>query len=485
VNYRKLLFYLFLLAFIVRVWGIWFSLPFLYHPDEPKLVRLSVKIIATHNPNPGYFFYPSLPFYIQALLYLVILAPWMGVERLGQMYLHNPSPFFLLTRFFNALIGTITLYPLKKIVDEMEEIKKPLLPLLLYALAPFPVEVSHYATVDTLLTFLISVSLYFILRASKRGDKKDYFWGAVFCGMAGAVKYPGFLLLFPLLFSLLHNRKYHLLAFLLLPFLIFFLLSPYSILDFSAFKRDTGKLLTFSHSGWEGASNPLIYLKTMFIGVGPLVFIFFLIGFIISKKNFLNFLLLSFLSIYLILFLSSKLCFARFILPLFPLMSIYSAIGFENLCKKEKILLLILFPNIVFVFLYDFYLPLSDPRTLALQWVYKNIPPGSKIAVERYTPPLNVVPGYVEWRVRKGIYEVLPVNHYWSMEKFMQKGVEYIVISEVMYKRWSKKKEGWKFYQELERKGELVKYFPSPKLWCGLEFEKPWSKIYRLKRKGG
>ncbi len=140
------------------------------------------------------------------------------------------------------------------------------------------------------------------------------------------------------------------------------------------------------------------------------------------------------------------------------------------------IILVTLFPSVVYISL----LPLPDPRTVSMQWIEKNIPPGSKLALERYTPPVNVVTGYVEWRVKKDRYEVYPINYTLSIEEYRKKGIEYIIISSSMYERMKRYPLQKKFYSNLEKKGNLLAYFPPPHLWFGLEFRKPWIKIYRI-----
>ena len=67
-----------LVAAVLRVWGINFGLPFVEHPDEPFWVIQVLKMIKSGDPNPHDFIYPSLYYYVNALIYLVIY----GVGRL-------------------------------------------------------------------------------------------------------------------------------------------------------------------------------------------------------------------------------------------------------------------------------------------------------------------------------------------------------------------------------------------------------------------
>lgn len=477
---------LLLLAFFLRVWGIWFSLPYLYHPDEPKLVRLAVKILQTGNLNPHYFFYPSFPFYIHSLLYLLFLSPFFSSLGWGNVYLSNPSPFYLLSRLFSAVMGTLVLFPLRSICRYFPATRNSLLPLVFFSLALLPVEIAHYATVDTLLLFFVTLSIWLILRAEDKDSLAAYLWAAFACGITGSIKYPGIITFFPLLLVVIKNRRFKWLSFIFLTSLISFLIvSPYIILDFSSFKRDLLKLFQFSRTGWNNGFAGRIYLLSLFQGLGIFLFPLALLGFFLYWKKEKWRTIVSFVLLYLLFLLTSKLAFPRFILPLFPFFALFAFLGWREISpriakwRRPVLILIILvtvFPSLAYIYL----LPFPDPRTVSMQWIEKNIPPRSKLALERYTPPVNIVPGYVEWRTRKGRYIVYPVDYQLSMREYRRMGIEYVVISSSMYERMRNYPLQKRFYRDLEAKGKLLAYFPAPRLWFGMEFKKPWIKIYRI-----
>ena len=64
---RLLLGAILLTAFLMRVWGIDYDLPYIYHPDEPVNIGISYGIFSSGDLNPHFFNYPSLFFYINAL----------------------------------------------------------------------------------------------------------------------------------------------------------------------------------------------------------------------------------------------------------------------------------------------------------------------------------------------------------------------------------------------------------------------------------
>ena len=60
-----------LLSSTLRLWGIGFDLPNLYHRDEAKYVTIPLKILKTGDYNPHFFNYPSLFFYVLSAVYVV------------------------------------------------------------------------------------------------------------------------------------------------------------------------------------------------------------------------------------------------------------------------------------------------------------------------------------------------------------------------------------------------------------------------------
>lgn len=57
-------------SIVLRVWGINYDLPYIYHPDEPVSIEISRNMFVTGDLNPHFFGYSSLPLYINALVYI-------------------------------------------------------------------------------------------------------------------------------------------------------------------------------------------------------------------------------------------------------------------------------------------------------------------------------------------------------------------------------------------------------------------------------
>src|SRR5437868_9800044 len=59
---------LFLFAFALRIYGVGGSLPYVGHPDEPKLIDSAIHIVKSGNLNPHLYIWPSLYIYLEALV---------------------------------------------------------------------------------------------------------------------------------------------------------------------------------------------------------------------------------------------------------------------------------------------------------------------------------------------------------------------------------------------------------------------------------
>jgi hypothetical protein len=60
-------------AFSLRLPGIWQSLPYVFHWDEPTLVNLAIWLLGEHSLNPHYFNYPAGMVYLLAVLFGLVL----------------------------------------------------------------------------------------------------------------------------------------------------------------------------------------------------------------------------------------------------------------------------------------------------------------------------------------------------------------------------------------------------------------------------
>jgi hypothetical protein len=93
---------------------------------------------------------------------------------------------------------------------------------------------------------------------------------------------------------------------------------------------------------------------------------------------------------------------------------------------------------------------LPDTGTLAAQWIEAHYPPGTHFAVEFHTPVLDSE----RYRVTM---ESRIINR--AVRDYRTQGVEYLIVSEMVYKRFGPEHRQTKNYQKLFRICPLVKEF--------------------------
>lgn len=192
-----------------------------------------------------------------------------------------------------------------------------------------------------------------------------------------------------------------------------------------------------------------------------------------QKKDILIF---SFLGIYFLIIMSGYLKWDRYVIPLMPFVALYCAKFIDVLLEKilpikvtEKrrnaificvAIVMILFP-IINILRYDYLITQKDTRTIAKEWIQKNISPGSKIGQDVYTGNIS-----------KANFKIL--KKYSLSEKdlsqYINEGFDYLIVSDTQYKRYFaeplKYSENVKFYQELFESGMLIKEFmENSNLW--------------------
>jgi uncharacterized membrane protein len=251
----NILIYIFILGALLRLIGIDHGFPFIFHPDEPAIVRSALAI--RFDPNPKHFDWPHLYIYANYFLY-------MGFAKLRNLYeVFNATDFFrqhlpiilddnlifyLLTRIFSALLGALTAVPVyltgKKLFGE----RAGVLAALCMAILPFHVHHSHYALSDVPMVFVLAWAIYFSAKILHEGRLGDYLLAGLFVGLAASTKYNGGLTALAVVVAhfmhiKLHKplRKIHFAAASAVASVVGFLVgTPFALLDFQTFTRTDG-----------------------------------------------------------------------------------------------------------------------------------------------------------------------------------------------------------------------------------------------------
>ncbi|MEM7333738.1 MAG: glycosyltransferase family 39 protein [Chloroflexota bacterium] len=210
-----LLFFIVVLGLSLRLYGIGFDLPNLYHPDEDAVVMPALNILKTGDWRPARLEYGSLHIYtltaVFAIVYSLLARDGQipgGIQSLpifqrGDFPAVYPIPeFFIAARAVSAIMGGATVFLVYLLGVRLGGKRLGLLAAAFTAVSPYHVADAHFSTTDTPLFFWVTLALYLIVRVHDNWES-DTVWafiGAGFiAGLATSTKYNGVVLFVPLI----------------------------------------------------------------------------------------------------------------------------------------------------------------------------------------------------------------------------------------------------------------------------------------------
>lgn len=316
----KLVLFLILgIAVFLRLLGIKHGFPFIFHPDEPTIIRSALGL--RFNINPEHFDWPHLYIYLNYFLYmgvarfrtiLVDVGLKETISAAFPLLWNDVLIYYYLTRIFSAVLGALTIFPVYLAGKEIFNKRVGLLAALTFAVLPFHVWHSHYALSDVPMVFMLACGLFFAAKIMKQNDVSHYAKAGLFIGLAASTKYNGGLsaVMVPLahLLRVSADRDESLFDFWGIVNLVvsglfavfgFLLGTPFALLDFETFTRTDGPkgaLWQFTNVGSiDLAARPAKFVSDVTYkitnDVGYVVFLVFgivLIGLLIRSLRRIN-----------------------------------------------------------------------------------------------------------------------------------------------------------------------------------------------------
>jgi hypothetical protein len=397
---------LFVAALILRLVGLETGLPYVYNADEnAHFVPRAIGLFG-HGWNPGYFINPPAYTYV---LHLLFAVRW-GTDpaAVGGAFAADPTAAFALARATSAVLGAIAV-PLTAIAGArlLEDKRVGLIAGALLAVAFLPVHYSHFALNDAPTLAPLALALVGVAGIYRTGRTRDYVLAGVGLGLAIATKYQAGIVVVTILAAafaspVVHNRVKGL-ACAFAPMLLAFLAAnPYALLDRPQFMEDLRKQ-TSTAAGNEGGGKLGLaqthgltyYLQTFTWGFGwiPTAFALGGIGGLIARHRRLALVLAPAPILLLLYFGNNSRFFARWMLPMYPILALLAAWAIVALASKFRPRVLVpalaalaLLQPLVFSVHNDVVLAREDTRMLARNWMQANLPIGTKIVMEPIAP---------------------------------------------------------------------------------------------------
>jgi len=473
------------------------NLPFVHEVDEQTFVDAAVNISDSGSLNPGFFGHPgSTLIYPLVLIYHLKNSLENGDffnwpdEGMRASMDESSSIFYYSGRLLSLLYALLTLPVLFLVSRQAFNKKAALLAVLLYIFIPTVIHFNTYIRTESVTIFFILLSLWRILKTFDQPSWGNHLWSGVFIGLAIASRYFAAALI-PLLLTvdLIHLIKrsdqrreilVSALSTMLVIIFIFIAVTPFMLLDPKNFLGDILNEARDFHPGVVVMSRPENFSTIIFTHIPSIITwpqaILAVIGIFLAgiRKNIPQILLAWFGLLFLLVISFPALNWDRWVIPAIPVLVMFTAYGLLfisgevsqrlRLNSAGKFVFTGLLIGLIWVYpafqsiQYSVRSYNKSTRLIAREWIIENIPPGSKIALDYYTPPLS--------DLDYELLEVFNLSSNKNLDFFYEEDFQYLVVSSGNYDRYISKQEFFPedagFYLEIfEEENQVYEVGPS------------------------
>ncbi len=411
------------MAFLLRAVGIRWGIPdpshyFSFHPDEWVILGYTLGLDLPHGQiDPHFYNYGTVYLY---LLHLAILAgsAYGWVTLPSDIAQHEAfAGLYLTGRWLSVLAGVVTCWLVWEMGKRVCGYRCAMVAASLLAIVPLHTLHCHFLTTDATATLFTTGALLAALNLHETGRRRALITAGVLVGLASATRYNAALVLVAPLLALWLRGKEHGEAWLGKALLVvgmsgvaFLFFCPGVWMNPQEFWRDfgyeakhvrEGHGLVFVNTGlgwvyhyWTnlrfGLGLPLLLLATLSVLIAPL-----------SRRPPVL-VLWVFVVVYYLFLGSFAVRFARYLLPILPPLMVLTAWlvaeAWRNTQQVGRTVVAAVAGGVaIYTLLWGTAVTMTllqpDPRLRALEWIRKEIPPGTRIAFASipwfYTPPLS------------------------------------------------------------------------------------------------
>lgn len=420
-----ILFLIFIFGTILRLFSINYGLPYLYHPDEARI------ILDTFSMGHRLSLLPERPDY--ALLYryflLLIFGAYFILGKLlnifsspvdfAMQFLINPANIFLISRIvsvvFGAAIGILAYYLGRNSFGRKET------GIIAFIFVMFEFQLfqhSQWALHSIVFSFFTLPAFYFMFRLIEQPAEKHFIYTGLFCGLAISIQNQGIFLIPSLIITYAISFRMHknsisgkpflkLLVSSLLVFIIFSLIGNlYWFFIFDKAWLKYRELVGVAKVGFSSAPPFDYNIVSMFwwfinelIRQDMVLGVIMVLGFFYAclRRTPQDFIYIAFVMSFL--YFTSNWGFRQLHnnIALLPVMCLFGARfvteaggrflkNIQNPLFK-KVILVVFFLSVVAPLIYNILIAHSarlhkDTRILAKEWIEVNMPVGSKIGID-------------------------------------------------------------------------------------------------------
>jgi 4-amino-4-deoxy-L-arabinose transferase-like glycosyltransferase len=346
----------------IRLAGVQYGLPFpVLNPDEANIVPRAWRMAHGGGLDPDWFDYPTLLMYT--------LAPFQN---------WSDEPDYLIARLVLVGLALAGIAAAWWLGGRAYGVVAGFVAAAVTAVATVHVEYSRMAVTDVPLTLGVAVTLGLLVR-------RQLLPAGIAIGLTASFKYPGFVLLVPLVVAGWGMWRRLAVAAALAP-AAFLAASPYFVVHLGDAVGDVLRVQRDGRRGWLGFESdhwtPIAFLDRLWEGIGP-VLVIALGGLVVAlaRRSLADRVLAAFVVAYFLTLLPLDAHFDRYVLPLVPPLGALAG-RFRALAAVTLLLLVI---PLVWSIRETRPLVRTDTRAVAHDWMDRNLTSGVLVAADPST----------------------------------------------------------------------------------------------------
>jgi 4-amino-4-deoxy-L-arabinose transferase-like glycosyltransferase len=439
-------------AAAIRLVGTQYGLPYpLLNPDEQNIVPRAWRMSHGGGLDPNWFDYPSL------LIYL--LAPF-------QSWADEPS--YLAARIVLVVLALVGIAAAWWLGGRAYGLLAGFVAAAVTAVATAHTEYSRMAVTDVPLTLGVAVTLALLV-------KRQLIPAGIAVGVTASFKYPGFILLVPLVVAGWGQWRRLAISAAFAP-AAFLVTSPYFAVHLASAVDDVLRVQRDGRRGWLGFEDdpwtPIAFLDRLWESMGPVLLIALAgLVFAVVQRTLADRVLVAFVVAYFLTLLPLDAHFDRYVLPLIPALG---ALAGRVRALAPVTLLLLVIP-LVWTIRETRPLVRTDTRVVAHEWMEDNLTPGVVVAAD----PSTAAPDDVRVLRLALPGPGRPRDPDRDLSRLRDLNVGYVLVTGAVADRVRAARDRYPaenaFYDELERQGNRRFHRDGVGKLAG-----PWVAVYEL-----
>jgi hypothetical protein len=382
-----------LLGASLRLFPIWFGLPYLHaRPDEATALGHAAAILAG-DPNPHFFHWPSLTFYVFAGLF--------GVASLVRRAAEH-ADLLLIARAAVAIAGTATIVVVARLAARVADRATGVSAAFFLAVAVLHVRDSHFALTDVLMTLLVMASLAMLAKALDTHSIRDVAVAGLLGGLATSTKYSAGAIVAAMaavqwLWHVKSRDQWPVLVFLGAFAGGFLVATPFALLDAHTFLADVvfdSRHLSGGHGISLGRGWTYHLTRSLPYGLGFGIFLAGVAGIIPLARHYGRHTLViaAFAVAFFAAIGSGQTVFFRYVMPLVPIACLSAAVAVQHagrwFAERTRIPQWVAVgvltgfvggPSLVNSVWLDVLLARTDTRVIAARWLTPRLGPNDTV----------------------------------------------------------------------------------------------------------